>query len=982
MRRAVSVLLILLCLVLVAASALYLLRIPIAERLLADRLADAGYPRAGFHLTELGWSHARVEDLVLDPDHGPRARDVAATYSPFRLLAGETRHATVTVDGLEAHLRLGAGGGATAEGGATPSGAGPVARALAVLPALPNLRVQAARIRVDAPYGPWFVDLDASLHQPEAGPPIGELDGRVRNERLRVDGKIGGHLEGHALDASLVARENDGFSLKISGRAEDLARQPRVSLELASDLPAQSDLPWALLPGPQPRAGSIRVNGKAAGRLDALVPPTSLADALQRLAAGDWAGTYRVEARGVDVYKRFSALDLDAAGTFSVEPNAVVVSSGGTGTLALGSVDEALWGRLSPPAPIAPYLAGPVRATWASGEVARLQPAPRVPAVSLQLSPRLDIRWPNRSAQVSLAGTARALLGGEAGVADWSVHDLDLAVRDLPLPVGRVARAELTGEVETTEGSPSGDLSLALDVPALHLGRVRVEDFQARIPAAVSDPGGGMRLALKPGGALSAGAASIGGTLQSRTGVSASIDRGRLDFTPGRPYSVGLTLRSGDFGLRGGSPDLHVRVLGGRITTRGDLAAAAPDRIEIRDASFAVPERQVRIEGLAATVHPAAGTDFADFSMARAYQDTQPSYLAPVTMHGHVARSARGLEITGKGSVADGRAPFGLSGHASGDGAQGTLQVTVPTLNFRGGGLQPGDLVPALGMIRDATGSTQADAALRWGARGVDGTARLDVDALSFRTPRFRVSDLGGRLQLSHLVPVRSEPGQEFRAGTIDAGVPVTDARVRFAVVADPGGGTALRIAEARGSVFGGLLRVRDWSFDPGSQVHNFAVRVDDVDLRQMLDKLSIQGLRGRGRLSGGLPVTIANGRIGIRSGELRGTDGHVEFQSRAADQSLGGSSGSVDTMLRALRNFNYDSMEVDVDRALEGDTALGIHMRGRNPEVMDGQLFNFNIAVTGDVDPLIDALAAGRKLTDELIQRSLKLRRSRTDDP
>jgi len=51
--------------------------------------------------------------------------------------------------------------------------------------------------------------------------------------------------------------------------------------------------------------------------------------------------------------------------------------------------------------------------------------------------------------------------------------------------------------------------------------------------------------------------------------------------------------------------------------------------------------------------------------------------------------------------------------------------------------------------------------------------------------------------------------------------------------------------------------------------------------------------------------------------------------------------------------------------------------MQGSNPDVLEGHPFDFNISITGDVEPLLEAVARGRELTDELIERHLQLRKT-----
>jgi hypothetical protein len=49
--------------------------------------------------------------------------------------------------------------------------------------------------------------------------------------------------------------------------------------------------------------------------------------------------------------------------------------------------------------------------------------------------------------------------------------------------------------------------------------------------------------------------------------------------------------------------------------------------------------------------------------------------------------------------------------------------------------------------------------------------------------------------------------------------------------------------------------------------------------------------------------------------------------------------------------------------------------MQGKNPDVLDGYPFRFNVDVSGDLEPILSALQEGRKLTTDLLQRALENR-------
>ncbi len=82
-----------------------------------------------------------------------------------------------------------------------------------------------------------------------------------------------------------------------------------------------------------------------------------------------------------------------------------------------------------------------------------------------------------------------------------------------------------------------------------------------------------------------------------------------------------------------------------------------------------------------------------------------------------------------------------------------------------------------------------------------------------------------------------------------------------------------------------------------------------------------------------------------------------------------------VDLMMQALRDFRYENLSLEIVKPESGEAMLKLSMLGRNPAVLDGYPFQFNITLSGDLEPLLEALARGRKLSSDLLERSLKLR-------
>jgi hypothetical protein len=970
MRRTVTTLGVVAAVLLLALLGLWLARVPLASAWLAGTLERHGYPEARFEITYLGWSRAVIEDLAAATGEEPRADRVEARYAPWMLVSGDVRDAELTVSGLQLSLAPWGEAEADPAASAAPAPADP-AELMAALGGLPGLRLEGARIALESPLGTWRIEADGELAQGEGGPE-GDLAATARNERLRVDGRLDARLRPGRVDAALSATEDDGFAVRVDARARSPWDEPRLELEIESDLPAEADLPWALLPGPALAEGRMRLAATGSGRLATGSVPVGLAAWVRRLASGGWSGEWRAEGSGLALAHRFSDGELAANGRVTTAGDGATVSAEAGSRLAVATIHPSLQALLPGPLADAPQASGPMALTWPGGELLRVGAADAGPdAVRVAAAPAVTLTWPEAAGRVEAAAGVDASFAPEGSLQRLSVSGLRVRGSGLDLGASRIERLSLTGTIADALGQAEGEMALSLVAPRLMLGPAVLSDLSLDLPGRVEPGESGPRVVLADAGRLEVSGWRTGERIEGEGPVRAAVEAGQ--FAVGRSLAVDVTLAAEAFSARVQRTSVVERFEfdPGQVRLVSD---ADGWRIRVPAARAGWPTRDLAATGIAAVLRPGDGRRFASFDIERIEHAGDPAWLAPTTVSGRVTRNAGGFSVEGDGRVGRAGVPVRFAGELATEAGVGDLQVELPTVRFRPDGLQPAALAPALRRLERVDGRAGGSLRLQMRPDRLDGRARLRVEDLAFAAEAFQVRGLEGSVSLDGLRPPRAAPVQSLRAERIDAAVPVDDARVRFGVVQPPGSGTALRIVEGSGSVFGGVARVSEWTFDPDAQVHNVGVQLDGVELQEVLAYLDIEGLAGEGRLSGGLPVTLAGRTVAVREGRLRSGDGHIRFRSAHADEALANADRSVRMMLRALRDFEYERMDVALDRSLGREGEIRIRLEGRTPGVMDGRRFRFDIRLAGDFDPLVDALRTGRPLTDELVERHLDL--------
>ena len=75
---------------------------------------------------------------------------------------------------------------------------------------------------------------------------------------------------------------------------------------------------------------------------------------------------------------------------------------------------------------------------------------------------------------------------------------------------------------------------------------------------------------------------------------------------------------------------------------------------------------------------------------------------------------------------------------------------------------------------------------------------------------------------------------------------------------------------------------------------------------------------------------------------------------------------------LAALKNFHYDRLTLKLDREIGGETLVGLHIAGKNPDFYGGYPVEFNLNLSGKLDQILVQGLAGYRLP-ETIQDQLK---------
>ncbi len=259
--------------------------------------------------------------------------------------------------------------------------------------------------------------------------------------------------------------------------------------------------------------------------------------------------------------------------------------------------------------------------------------------------------------------------------------------------------------------------------------------------------------------------------------------------------------------------------------------------------------------GVRAEVAMETGKASADLAVASITSTAKPPLHVPLTLTGKAATS--GDKLTFTGALRDRskrlRSTVNIEHAITSNTGQATLKMQPVT--FAPGGLQPKDLIPAIGaQVEEVTGESALAGTVSWKQGKMATDLELLLKDISFKSPQADILRLNSVVKINSLMPFTTRPAQQLAAGMVDVGLPLNDLVADFHIER----GFRLVIESARLALTGGEVSMPKVAFDLTDPRAELALTVKDVDLGELLQLAQVEGLAGTGTLAGRIPVSIS----------------------------------------------------------------------------------------------------------------------------
>ena len=268
-------------------------------------------------------------------------------------------------------------------------------------------------------------------------------------------------------------------------------------------------------------------------------------------------------------------------------------------------------------------------------------------------------------------------------------------------------------------------------------------------------------------------------------------------------------------------------------------------------------------------------------------------------------------------------------------------------------------------------GHWSANAALLWQNDTLTGRINHQLHDMSGQINNSAFIDLNTKttLDIKALQHVKTASPATVNLASADIGIPIDAVSASFSFDSLT---KQLDMHRVKARLLGGQVVVDDAHYTLG-QRGVIDVQLQALDVTEALSLTGYEAVRGGGLISGRLPLLIDSDKLIIELGELaaEAPGGVITYTPLTP-----ASNPSVEWVNKALSNYHYDTLDAKVRYLDNGDLNLKIAMKGKNPDLNQGQAINLNLNITDNIPMLLKSLQAGRTVTD-VVERKLRQRSS-----
>lgn len=241
----------------------------------------------------------------------------------------------------------------------------------------------------------------------------------------------------------------------------------------------------------------------------------------------------------------------------------------------------------------------------------------------------------------------------------------------------------------------------------------------------------------------------------------------------------------------------------------------------------------------------------------------------------------------------------------------------------------------------------------------LDQTTLLQLDNIQGRFQQYPFTGLRGKLLIKGIDDLRITSSDGLRLASIKPGLPVTDILVRAEASRHAGKAFIINLQQLEAMALGGKFSTDKTLLDFNRDKNHLPLNVRELDIAELIKLEQQEGLIGTGKLNGKLPLVLSKNGLQMSAGKLSAQPpyGVIQYSGDERVTALAKSNPNVELLLKALSDFRYDLLKVNLDYAPDGQLLAKVRLQGNNPELEGGRPVHLNINLEENILTLLRSL-------------------------
>lgn len=268
------------------------------------------------------------------------------------------------------------------------------------------------------------------------------------------------------------------------------------------------------------------------------------------------------------------------------------------------------------------------------------------------------------------------------------------------------------------------------------------------------------------------------------------------------------------------------------------------------------------------------------------------------------------------------------------------------------------------------TGNIKISADASW-SKDKDAQLRTDISLQDSggNTGAIVFSGLSFDHKLQILPAVKSIQASKIKLHTLDSGVPISNVSMQLAAKPSKRGSLPkLIVRQTQGEILGGGFTAEDFVYDLNRSKNSLLIKLNNIDLAEVVKTQQLEHITATGRLDGTLPVEMNKDGIHIAHGgltnQIRG--GTIRYTPETGTEQLR-QNPLTGITLDALRDFRYSDLKADVSYLPDGELTINLALKGISPELDENRPVNLNINTEQNLVSLLKSLRFAQGISDSI---------------